>query len=976
MKKVLFIYLIISSLLSATGAWMWNNRTHGELNWTTIETENFNVHYHQGLREIAVRGASIAEQIRPTLMRQVGLGAMSKLDIIFTSEDEIRNGFALGPTRHTVIWADQNDAVLWTGDDKWLRMVLAHELQHLVFFQVTKGPWWLVEPFNMGLQGAPGWIVEGLAEYYTETWSPFRYDIAHKVPIMRGTVHKIQDPHNDGFSKSLYLADRFGDSTITKVLNHRNKFKFLDFKESFKKHTGISIKQFNEDWRRQMNTFYFSQRSQKERLEDVGRVHKLPMKRVQAFDYFSDTTRIAMIGRMSKGQYDQSLVIATRDTTKERKIRKKRLKKSEKTGKKPKKVRPKWKIKELDSGRFGDSYFVNLDVSPDGKSIVYPKYRYGKDQSLLFDICKIDIATKRKTLLTSSMMSNYPKFSPDGESILFVAHKNSTTQLYLMNVDGSNVRQLSSNKGPTGIITPAWSPDGTLIAYSKSGPNGVYDIYVLDLNTGLEKNMLNSKEVDFAPIWHPSGEKISFTSILDETINLFTYDFLSDKIIQNTNLWNLYTGVCWNDKLSGITGLTLNTVDSSRVLEIDPKRSVKPSTVVMNPSFSSWRAKRPDFTINNVLPEKPVNIVQEGKYKPHKRLRHVSTFLYPNEESLFYNGVYVDVMGRHLFGAAIFTDYDTLNSVTFQYQNNTGFPFDAFWGMNIYHDANFQLQFYKRGRSYIETFNGGTIWARIPYNFGKSQSSNHTIYSAIQLVNRERFFIRSVPPNTVFDEPDEGREGSVNLSYQFINKRPNSRNTLSPNQGYGFEISFKNANSSIWGDFDYTKTEIDVYGNRKFGPFAVYGRARMETMGGTPPNQETLGIVDIPNYYLLGMSTPGREYMSPRGFSGEPRFGTRALMGTLELRAPVLPINMVEVIKILKLGSPTFALIRDFGNAWSSQKDKQDYIVTYGYEFRMALKFINIPFLIFSYGFAQEESMWSDDIEPEPYFQMTLINPF
>ena len=101
---------------------MWNNRTHGELNWTTIETENFNVHYHQGLREIAVRGASIAEQIRPTLMRQVGLGAMSKLDIIFTSEDEIRNGFALGPTRHTVIWADQNDAVLWTGDDKWLRM--------------------------------------------------------------------------------------------------------------------------------------------------------------------------------------------------------------------------------------------------------------------------------------------------------------------------------------------------------------------------------------------------------------------------------------------------------------------------------------------------------------------------------------------------------------------------------------------------------------------------------------------------------------------------------------------------------------------------------------------------------------------------------------------------------------------------------------------------------------------------------------
>ena len=73
-------------------------------------------------------------------MKQVGLEAMPKLDIIFTSEDEIRNAFALMNTRHTVVWVDQNDAVLWTGDEKWLRMVLAHELQHLVFYQVTKGP--------------------------------------------------------------------------------------------------------------------------------------------------------------------------------------------------------------------------------------------------------------------------------------------------------------------------------------------------------------------------------------------------------------------------------------------------------------------------------------------------------------------------------------------------------------------------------------------------------------------------------------------------------------------------------------------------------------------------------------------------------------------------------------------------------------------------------------------------------------------
>ena len=292
----------MNAVVNAAGTWMWNNRTHGELKWTTIETEHFNIHYHQNLDKIAIQGASIAEQIRPTLMKQMGLEFLPTLDIIFTAEDEVLNGFAV-PANYTIIWVDQNDAAIWTGDEKWLRTVLAHELQHLVYFNTVKGPWWLPEPMNSLVHGTPAWIVEGIAEYFTEEWRPFRYELSHRYHVLRNTVHKIQDPHNDGYSKSLYLADRFGDSTISKILNHRNKLKYLDFKESFKKHTGITLKQFNEDWRRQMNTFYFSQRSQKERLEDVGVIRKLPIKRILSFDYFQDTSRVAMITRLSKGQY-------------------------------------------------------------------------------------------------------------------------------------------------------------------------------------------------------------------------------------------------------------------------------------------------------------------------------------------------------------------------------------------------------------------------------------------------------------------------------------------------------------------------------------------------------------------------------------------------------------------------------------------------------------------------------------------------
>ena len=82
---------------------------------------------------------------------------------------------------------------------------------------------------------------------------------------------------------------------------------------------------------------------------------------------------------------------------------------------------------------------------------------------MIFDIVKIDIEKKKKTLLTSSMRANYPKFSPSGEKILFVAHKRSITDLYLMDVDGENIEKLTSNTFDTQIITPCWSPNGEAI---------------------------------------------------------------------------------------------------------------------------------------------------------------------------------------------------------------------------------------------------------------------------------------------------------------------------------------------------------------------------------------------------------------------------------------------------------------------------------------------------------------------------------
>ena len=197
------------------------------------------------------------------------------------------------PTYQTFIWVDQNDAAIWLEKGKWLEQVLAHELQHLVYFHKIKT--WMPQPFGYLFSGLPAWVAEGLAEYQTESWRPYRADLSHKRHILKNTTNRM-DPHHDGFSKMLYWADRYGDSTIAKTLGYRNQLKLYSFGAGFKKATGTSVKQFNEDWRRHMNTYYYGYRAQKESYNEIGETISLPIKRLQSFKFYSDSTLIAMLG--------------------------------------------------------------------------------------------------------------------------------------------------------------------------------------------------------------------------------------------------------------------------------------------------------------------------------------------------------------------------------------------------------------------------------------------------------------------------------------------------------------------------------------------------------------------------------------------------------------------------------------------------------------------------------------------------------
>jgi hypothetical protein len=514
------------------------------------------------------------------------------------------------------------------------------------------------------------------------------------------------------------------------------------------------------------------------------------------------------------------------------------------------------------------------------------------------------------------------------------------------------------------------------------------DLHMMDLETGRVSQITDSHEGDFSPVWHPDGKKISYTGLYDYTPNLYTHDLETGETIQNTDIGDVVIGANWNHETSAITALTLRTTDSSRVVDIDPSRLANKADVKMNPAFSSWRTKAPDHPMENINSKLDVKIHSETPYKFYKHISHLGTVALPDAQSLFLNTAFTDGMGRHVLGGLFITDYDSLFGTLIQYNNNTGFPFGGSWGVNYYKDLFFTFQFYNRDQvPLLELFNGTSLWWMMPYNFGNSRAANHSIGIALGLMDRQALDYEG--SLDVFHTPESGKEGMLSLNYTFKNQRIHRRNMFAPNHGYGFSVNHDMVTSAIWGDLDYNKTEIDLFTHQKAGPLSFYARGRYEKLSGKPLAQDTLGIFDIPNYYIAGSFVPGREYMSPRGFSGV-RYGEQAFMGTVELRAPAAPFQFVEILKIIQLGNPTVALISDFGNAWKSDEEKEDLIMTTGLEFRLALSLAKSPLFIFSYGWAQSLRKWGNDLEklaemeegdvidvgPKPYFQMTLISPF
>jgi dipeptidyl aminopeptidase/acylaminoacyl peptidase len=114
-----------------------------------------------------------------------------------------------------------------------------------------------------------------------------------------------------------------------------------------------------------------------------------------------------------------------------------------------------------------------------------------------------------QTRLTSDGASDFgPAWSPDGTKIAF----NKGFDIFVMNADGSTQTRLTSAAAMN--IAPSWSPDGTKIAFHSSR-DGNFEIYVMNADGSNQTRLTSNAAGDFAPAWSPDGQRIVFRSNRD-----------------------------------------------------------------------------------------------------------------------------------------------------------------------------------------------------------------------------------------------------------------------------------------------------------------------------------------------------------------------------------------------------------------------------------------------------------------------------
>ncbi|MCE9576640.1 MAG: DPP IV N-terminal domain-containing protein [Deltaproteobacteria bacterium] len=499
--------------------------------WRTIESAHFVISYYAPNDDVARRVADVAERAHATLVPALDHDPV-KTQIVLVDDTDGANGFAnVVPRNAITLFATGPTGSSNLSDfDDWLYTLVAHEYTHVVHLDTIAGLPAVVNKIVGKTwsqnQIQPRWVIEGIATYEESKRSSAgrnrnsTFDMYLRVPTLAGGVLRLDQvsagplafPHGNaaylyGSHFLRYIFDRFGDRSLREMSHNfgRDPIPF-GVNRQIEHVVGKPFTELYGDWRG-----YLRDRAalQLEAVERAGR-------REGAQRTTAGENQVAPLYTPD----GKELIWLDSDGNHRARIRAMPI------GGTPAQARD-----LLNADRTGA-----FTIAVDGSLIYEQTQQFRRDYDFQ-DLMRWDPVRNRSRRLTFGARARDPVVSPDGSAIAFAQNGGSQSWISTMaNQPGAPAKVLWRGARFEQAYTPAWSPDGTKVAFSAWRTGGYRDLMITEVATGATTELAHDRAVDGDPVWSPDGKWLYFDSDRTGITNIYARELATGALWQVTNV--------------------------------------------------------------------------------------------------------------------------------------------------------------------------------------------------------------------------------------------------------------------------------------------------------------------------------------------------------------------------------------------------------------------------------------------------------